>query len=823
MCRGYKQSGWTWISQILQDIYFGLRMLCKNPGFTAVAVLSLGIGIGANATALCWVQSFIRHPLPGVKHQEQIVVLTSNQGSGGVSLPDIRDMDDLKNVFTDVAASQITPATLSIDNKTDWIYGQTVTANFFDLLDIRPVAGRAFFPDEDRRPGGDTVLVISENFWQGRFNRDPAVIGKTVNVNHHSFTIIGVAPKEFMGTMTGLACDFWAPISMYNVVSSVQADINFRKSRGFHDLARLQPGVSLEKARKAVSALDGSLALAYPDTNREIVHRVLPISECPWGAQTLMGPALHLLLGVTLCVLLIVTANIATLLLARAVDRQREMAIRIVSGAGRWRLIRQLLTESVMISLLGGAGGVLLAVWMATNAMSSFLPRTSLPIGMNLDLDASVLGLTLLLTVASGLVFGLWPAIQGSRMNLDNALKDGSRSSTGGAVHNRLHNALVIAEVAITLVLLIVAGLCLKGLQNAHKIDVGFDSNHVLIAGLQLGMNGYTEETGKSFYNRLQQRLAALPGVEEAAFASWFPLGLVGCKGLGVDVPGYSRSWRENPDYKYTIVSPRYFRAMKIPIVAGREFNDSDDTNAMPVAIVNENFAKRFWPDLDPIGRIFRTAGKMRKVVGVAKAGKYKRLDEDSFCMFYLPYRQYVPDLDLNICLRAEGDPELMIETVRKEVHRLDASVELWGAMPLTAHCESVFFAQRIALHLLMLLCVVALALATMGVYGVMSYAVNRRMQEFGIRMALGATRRHVLHDAIGRGLKPSIIGIVVGLVLASSVTRLLAAFLYGVNPYDPLIFFSISLFLIFVVLAACWLPARRAAKVDPMEVLRWE
>jgi len=818
-----KRRGLIWVGQLIQDIHFALRTLRKNIGFTTVVVLSLAIGIGANATVLCWIQNIIRQPLPGVANQEQLVVLTTYQRSGNVSLPDLRDIGELKEVFAGTEASQVTPASLTVDNKTEWIYGQVATANFFDMLGVKPIAGRTFLPDEDQKPGGDAVLVLSEEFWRTRFSADLSVIGKIVDLNRCSFTIIGVAQKGFQGTITGLACDFWAPVSMYSVVASHRwFDMEDRNSRGFHNLARLQPGVTIEQAQAAVAALDSRLARDYPNTNREVRHRVLPLSECPWGAQTIMGPVLRLLLAVSLGVLLIVSANVATLLLARSADRQKEIAIRMANGAGRWRVIRQLLTESVLLSLLGGAGGLLLAIW-TTGAVSGFVNTTQMPVAMNWHIDATTLGLTLFLTVASGLVFGLSPALQASRMNLSNALKEDGRSSSGGAAHNRLRHALVIAEVALALVLLIGAGLCIKGLQKARSIDVGLDSNQVLIAGLQIGMNGYTEETGKVFYKRLQQRLAALPGVEDAAFASWFPLGLGGCKGLGVEVPGYVRPPGESPDYKYAIVSPRYFSTMKIPLVTGRDFRDSDDAGTAPVAIVNEYFAGKFWPDQDPVGRTFWAAGKLWTVVGVAKAGKYNSLDESPLSFFYIPFQQFVPDLDLNICLRVKGDPQMMVETVHREVHALDANVELWGAMPLTDHCEGAFMAQRIASRLLALLGIVALLLAAMGVYGVMSYAVRQRTQEFGIRLALGASRHNLLGLVVGRGMMLALTGLVIGLVLALSVSRLLAAFLYGISPYDPLTFICITLFLAIVALTACYLPALRVTKLDPMTALRCE
>ncbi|MHB1310000.1 MAG: ABC transporter permease, partial [Limisphaerales bacterium] len=502
----------------MNDFRFAVRQLLKHPGFTAVAVLSLALGIGANATVLCWLHNVLWRPLAGVAQQEQIVGFVSNQGSGNVSLTDLRDLGDLQPVFAGAVASQITPASLTADNHTEWIYGQIATANFFELLGVKPILGRTFLADEDRRPGGDAVLVISESFWKRRFDGDRSVIGRVVNVNRHPFTIVGVVPAPFLGTMTGLACDFWTPISMIaEATSRHDNSLTSRNSRGFHNLGRLQPGVSLARAQAAVDGRDAQLAAAFPKTNQEVRHRVVPYSQVPYGAQSVLGPVLRLLLPMSLGVLLIVAGNVANLLLARATSRQREIAIRLAVGAGRGRLIRQLLTESVVLALLGGMGGVLLASW-AADGVAWFLPTFQLPTAFDYQLDAMTLSLTLAITLSTGLVFGLVPALQASRPHLHESLKEGARA-VEVAAHHRWRNALVVAEVAIALVLLIGAALCLKGMQRARQIDPGFDPRPVLTAGLQIGMNGYTEERGRAFYRRLRERLAETPGIEEAALA----------------------------------------------------------------------------------------------------------------------------------------------------------------------------------------------------------------------------------------------------------------------------------------------------------------
>jgi len=808
---------------MLSNLRFAFRQLTKAPGFTAVVVLSLALGIGANTTVLSWIRHVLQRPLPGVAQQEQIVALVSNQGSGGVSLLDLRDFAALDQVFAGGVATQITPASLIIDQTPQWIYGQIATANFFEVLGVRPIIGRTFLPDEDKLPGGNPVMVIRETLWRRTFAADPAVIGKTVDLNRHRFTIIGVVPAEFPGTMTGVSCEFWTPVSMVRETASWSIDfLTSRNSRGFHNAVRLKDGVSIAHAQAAVDALDAHLSESLPKTNREVHHRVVNYSECPYGAQSVLRAPLRLLLAVSVGVLLIVAANVANLLLARAATRQKEIAIRLAAGATRAQLIVLLLTESLLLALAGGASGVLLASWMV-GGIRSFLPATQIPVGLAGQLDLATLGLALGVTLVTGFVFGLVPAWQTTRPKLYETLKEGGRSSTGGAAQHRIRSSLVVVEIALALMLLVSAGLCMRGLQRARNVDFGFKPDRVLIAGLQLGMNGYNEQTGRIFYRQLRERLAALPEVEEAALASWFPLGLGGCKGHGVDVDGYLRAPGENPTFEYAIISPNYFATLRIPLVAGRDFNETDDLAAQPVAIVNEHFARKFWPSQDAIGRQFRVAGKVRTIVGVAKAGKYNKLNEPAWSFFYLPCTQYVPDLDLSLCVRTRDEQAAAADTLRRTIRELDPGVDVWGTMPMTSYIQGALFGQRIASTLLLLLGSVALMLAAMGVYAVMAYAVSQRTQEFGVRMALGASPGQVLGLVVGQGLRLVALGIGIGLPLAGGITRLLTAFLHGVNPFDPLVFISVSLLLSSIALLACFLPAWRATKVNPITALHAE
>jgi predicted permease len=808
----------------MNDLRYALRMLFKSPGFTAVAVLSLGLGIGANTTVFCWIENVLLRPLSGVKNCEQLVALTATHGAvtyDTVSLPDIKDYAQLTEVFSGIIGSQITPVCISLDGKPSWAYGQIATANFFDLLGVQPILGRTFLPSEDQQPGGNTVLVISYGYWQRRFGGNRDIIGTSVELNQHSFTIIGVAPPAFYGTMGGLNCDFWAPISMHHEVANF-GSLTVRRDRWLHTQARLRPGVSTSRAQAAVNIESQRLEKAYPNDDREIGLRLLPLWKAPYGAQSLMLPVLRILMVVSFGVLLIVAVNVANLLLARATTRAKEIAIRLSLGAQRVRLIRQLLTESVVLALLGGAVGILFANW-GVSLFRGFMPRTHLPLVMECPLDSRTLIFTLLLAVGTGIIFGLVPAWQASRSDLNRVLKEGGRASGAPASNHRLRSVFVVSEVALALLLLVGAGLCIKGLHRARQVDMGFDPQNVLVTGLRIGMNGYDQTNGLVFYRQLHQRISTLPGVDTAALATWFPLGFEGGPSLGVDPEGYARKPNEDMSVPYAIVSPHYFDVMRIPILAGRDFRDSDEAGSLKVAIINETMAQRFWPGQSPLGRKFNIWRGDVTIVGVVKSGKYRSLNESPRCFLFLPYQQGVWDLNLGVALRTTGNPQTMVNTLREAIHGLDPRVEIWAGLTMVDYIKPAFLAQGITATLLTALGAVALILAAMGIYGVMAYVVSQRTQEIGIRVALGASVPDVLRLIVGQGMTLGAWGIVCGLAGALLVTRLLATFLYGVSPFDPVTFAAVSGVLALVVLMACLLPACRAARVDPQIALRYE
>lgn len=807
------------------DFRYAFRQLRKTPGLALVIILSLAFGIGAIATVACWLEAIVLRPIAGASDQAQLVGICSNQGAqgglGNASLPDMRDFDAARDLFSHAAASQVSPALLTLGRQTEWTYGQIATANFFELLGVRPILGRTFLPDEDRKPGGDNVLVISERLWQRRFGGSPDVIGRVVELNRHPFTIVGVVPRGFFGTMTGLACEFWAPISMVEEVSQQdRGRLESRNARGFHTVARLAPGVSRERAQAGVVTLDTRLDAEHPATNRNVQHRVLPYSELPYGAQNVLGPALRLLFGVSVGLLVIVAANVANLQLSRITSRQTEIAVRVASGASRWRLARLLLAESSLLALLGGAAGLIVASW-GVDALGAFVPTTTVPIALNYHLGGFAFSAAVAASVACGLLIAIIPCSQVLRGDPFRPLREAGRSAGASAGHHRTRSLLVVAELALAIVLLIGAGLCVKGFSRAREIDRGIQSHNVLVAPLQIGMSGYTVETGRTFYRELLQRISALPEVEKAGYSNWLPLGLEGCKGHGVDVAGHVRKPGENSTYEYSILSPGYLETVGIRLLAGRDFADSDGPAALPVAIVNQAFADQFWPGQNPLGRTFRCGGVNRTIVGLVPTAKYNRLNEPAHPFFYFPYTQFVPDLDLRLVIRTRSDPAAFIETVRRTVHEMDRTVELWGPAPLDRHLEGVLFPQRAATVLVLCLGAAALTLAAMGVYAVMAYAVSQRIPEFGIRLALGAQQRDLVLHVQKQGLRLAAGGVGAGLVGAVLVTRLLSSFLYGLSPFDPVTFGLVPLALTLVVLLACWIPARRAAGVDPMEALR--
>lgn len=807
---------------MLNDFRYSLRALSRIPGFTAIVVLSLGLGIAANTTVLCWIQNLLYNPIPGAVRQDEFVVIKSSNGGGNISYLDNQDLAALDKVFDGSTVSQLGAAYFEWDQHTEWIYGQVTTAGYFDFLGVKPLLGRTFLPGEDKAFGGNPVVVLSERCWVRHFERDPAIVGKKVLINRQPFTVIGVVPAEFQGTMTGLRLDFWAPVSMCGTIFNYEKSyLDWRGARPWHNLFRLKPGVSMAQAQAAVDGLDLSLRANYPRSNEEVTHQVLPLAQCPYGAQSLLLSSLELLLCVSLLVLLIVAANVANLLLSRMVKREKEIAIRLSAGASRIHIVRLFLAESMTLSLLGGVVGLVFSFW-TIDLLSLFIPAADLPVGaLDFPLRFSTLLSVVGLTLITGLLIGLFPAFQVSRMRLNDALKDGGKSSLQGSSHHQLRNSLIVAEVALSVVLIVSASLCIKGFAKAEKTSPGFEPRGILLGRLSIGVHGYDERSGVGFYERLQRALQEQPGVEKASLASFFPLGFDGCKGIDASAPGRVRPEGESSSYERTLVSSGFFDTFQIPFVEGRDFNDADGRDKNYAVIVNDTLAERFWPGQSALGRSLRSHGRDHTVVGVVKTIKFYRMNEKPRCHLYFFYKQWVPELDLNIALKVSGDPKSYANLMRNTVKSVDPQVAVRTTETMTDHSLAALFATRIATSMLSLMGAVALALAAMGIYAVMAYSVNQRISEFGIRAALGASRANILSLVVGQGLRVVLLGIVSGLGLALLVTRMLSDFLYGVSPFDFLTFALVPLFFALVGAAACLQPALKATRVQPVDALR--
>ena len=811
-----------------RDILYGLRILRRSPGFAAMAILMLALGIGVNTTIFCWIQTVVMHPFPGVAQPDELVaLLPSFHGTirfTEMPYPDFRDLAGLKEVFEGVAASDYTSALLRFNEENQWIYGEVASANTFEVLGVKAELGRTFLAEEDQGEGAHPVLVISHALWEQRLGGASDVIGKEVELNRHPFTIVGVLPPDFRAN-GGLRVDFWAPLSMHNEILNY-GSFESRTFRWITPIARLRPGVSVERAQAAASVLSRQLGQTYPETNQDVEFKVVALAKSPLGGQAQFLPILRILLAVCGGVLLIVVVNVANLLLARGTSRAAELAVRLAVGAGRGRLIRQLLTECVVLAGLGGALGILLAM-RAVKLFSLFAPRTNLHFDYDFRIDPLTLAFTVLLVLIATLIFGLAPALQASRTDLQTSLREAGRGSGTSAGRERFRKFLIVSEVALAMLLLVGAGLSMQGFERARTMDLGFDPGHMLYADLTLVPNRYSAERGKVFDRELRARLAAMPGVEEAGLASVLPLGFGHIFAAPLEVEGYAAGSSEDRLASYMMISAGYFGAMHIPLRDGRDFDDQDDLGRPNVAIVNEALAQRFWPGLNPVGRRFRMAVGVAPVdtftvVGVVKSGKYRSLGEARSPLLYLSYLQRpLASLFMGVVVRTRGNPEAAAGALRREIHALDPTVEPAVIETMEQHIQPAFEPVRVAATLLGMLGAAALALASLGLYGVMAYVASRRSHEIGIRMALGAEPGDVLGLVIRQGMRLVLAGVAAGLLAALAVTRLLAGILYGVSATDPLTFVAVPLVLGLVALLACYIPARRAMRVDPVVVLR--
>jgi putative ABC transport system permease protein len=813
-----------------QDIKYGVRMLWKNPAFTLVAIIALALGIGANAAIFSVVNSVLLRTLPYPNAERLVSVYgvssQSNSNSAPLSYPDMIDYREQANTLQYIAGYQQVGTILTNGGEEpERAFGADVSADLFPMLGVEPLLGRVFTREEDR-PGGPAVVVISHSLWQRRFNSDPRIIGQEIRFGARAATVLGVMPPGFKFPLTAERSDFYLPL-VSELARTNSTSLTTRDSRFLPVIASIKPGITLETATAEIDALARRLGEQYPATNTGNRARLVTLHEDIVGD---IRPALLILLGAVGFVLLIACANVANLLLARAAARAKEIAVRTAMGASRGRVIRQLLTESLILALAGGGLGLLIAVW-GVDALVAASPA-EIPRLNEIGLDGRVLGFTFFISALTGIVFGLVPALQASKLDLADSLKEGSRGSTAGGRRNRIRAALVIAEVALSLVLLVGAGLLIKSFFHLLNTDPGYDTARVLSVTLPLSRSRYPQpEQQISLIERVIERIASLPGVEAVGATTLLPLGerdlvnTFNIEGRPAPPPG------QRPTARNQNVTGDYFRAMNIPVRRGRAFTDTDTTTAPPVIIINEALANRYFPNEDPVGRHIviddedNTPLPPREIVGIVGNLRHEGLDDDEPTPgYFVPFTQ-APDRQVYLTVRsiAGTDPAMLAPAVRNAIKEVDREQLIWEARTMQERVAQSIAPRRFQMFLLGVFASVALVLAGVGIFGVMNYAVSQRTHEIGIRLALGAQKRDVLRLVVGQGMMLAASGVTIGLVGAFALTRVMASLLYGVSATDPLVFGGVALLLIIVAALACYIPARRAMRVDPMIALRYE
>jgi predicted permease len=814
-----------------KDLRYAFRMLLKSPGFTLVAMLALGLGIGANTAIFSVFNGMLWRPLP-VKNPQQLVVVAAKSDTLdfplNLSYPDFEDYRKLNTVFSDLIAYVPNPVNFGAEGRPERAWVEMVSGNYFSMLGIEAVRGRTFASNEGWVPGKDPIVVLSYKYWQRRFGGSPAIIGQTVQVNRQPFTVIGVVPESYRGAYYFIEPDFYLPLTTMGLLDPTQADdLNKREAAYLRVMGRIQPGVTPAQAMAAAEPLDRRLAQEFPDSHKGMALLVLPELKArpePGVAATFMSTAALIFMVLVGLVLLIACANVANLILSRANGRRKEFATRTALGATRGRMIRQLLTETVLLSTFGGILGLILARWAALGLMSIHIPG-DIPVKLfDLRLDWHIFGFTFLAALITGVIAGLVPSLQASRTDLADTLKAGGRSGGGSAGHHRFRNALVVAQLAVSLLLLACTGFFLRSLQNSAHVDMGFRVDHTLLLSMDVGLQGYKEEQGQQFFKQLTDRVRFLPGVRDAAIAATIPMGdqnsLVNIFPDGQPVDDKSKTETAFDD----IVQPSYFRTAGTPVIQGREFTEADSASAPRVAIINETFAQRIWPGQDPLGKTFRTEknGPPIQVVGLTRTGKYLFLYEKPQVFVYFPIAQRYSAGGILI-VHTQNDPQQLLPSVRDQIHLLDAGLPVFDVTTMDQQVQygKALLPARLGAMFVGAFGLLGLVLASVGVYGVVSYSVSQRTQEIGIRTALGAQRSHVLGMILKQGMGMALIGSAVGVVLSFLLFRALSSMLYGVKSTDFITLGAVSVILLAVTFIASYVPALRATRVDPVVALR--
>ena len=815
--------GGSVLQDLVQDLRYGLRQLGRNKGFSALAILCLTLGIGANAAVFSWLEGILFRPYPLVAHQERLFAVAGTVPGKRIDLLSWPDFHDLRRNCTlceDSFVSTIAGSTLNIGDHAEVTTGSIVSANYFDALGVHPILGRGFEAGEDVGNDAHPVVVISYQMWRNRFRSDREIIGKTQRLNNVPHTIIGVAPEGFYGTFVGRAIQFWVPVSMQETFGTGGYKLEDRGARWIESYVRLKPGVSRAQAQQQISAIAARLQTSYPATNRGRSIGLWALWQTPFNHAGELLPSLEVMVAVVAFVLLIACANVGNLLLVRSFVRRHEMSVRLAIGASRSRLLKQLLTEGLILSALGTAGGFLMAYWCRQLVTMLLSVGSGTAMYLPGAIDGRVMAMSVGICLVVTLIIGLVPALQTRHLDVAGPLKAESGGVVGVRSRGWIRSGLVIFQVCLSFILLVGAALLLESLHRIRTTSPGFSTTRVAVTGVSLVVSGYDAPRAKTFQNELIDRLSGLPGIESAAFAAVTPLGYAGYSSSPIAVDGYQPSPNEQPEVEYNQVGPRYLATLGISVLSGREFARSDDENAPLVAIVNRTMMMRYWGGQDPIGSRLKVKGRWVRVVGVAADSKYESLGETPKPFFYVPLRQdFVTEPDLNI--RTTQSLQSTLAAVLREVHALDQNLALYETITLQEQVNRAASPQLVAVTLVSTLGGLALLLAAVGLYGVMSYAVAQSTRELGLRMALGADASNLLRLVISRGLRLTAGGILFGAVAALALTRLMGQLLYKVSPHDPLVFGSALMVMTITAISACLLPAWRASRTDPARVLR--
>jgi predicted permease len=821
-------AGWeSLVETSWQDLRFAARMLRKNPGFTTVAVLTLALGIAANTTVLSWISTTLLNPIPGAAHTSDLVTVMrgdrTDHPTPPFSYPDLRDLSERTQTFSGLLGYHDDYMSLTGVAKPERIYGALTTANYFDVLGIHPILGRAFLPEEGTLRAGAAVIVIGYAVWQNHFAGDPQIVGKTIQINRHPYTVVGVAPRDFTGCAPGLRTELWIPVSMDRDVWGFNRP-DYRRIFWLNVLGKLRPGVTKTQAQAELNLLMRGIAERFPEDHRDSPNEISldPLWRSPFGINGYLYKILPMLLGLAGVLLLLACANVASLLLVRSVGRRREIAIRLGMGASRKQIIRQFLIENLLLGLLGGTAAIAITMW-TSRSIVAFFPPSSLPLTHDEHIDQRVLFVTIAVSILTAIISGVLPALRSSSLPVQSVLKEEATSVSLTLHKSRLLSGLVVAQISLSLVLLVCAGLFTRSLQKAQQSDPGFEASHLLLTSYELSPAGYTRATSAAFDRQVLDRLSALPGVESVTLADFSPLSF-SLHSEYLQIQGYVPQPYESMEISRAIVGPNYFRTLRTSVISGREFNAADTAESQLVAVVNQAFVDRYWPGANALGKQVTDGGDRFTVVGVARNAKYRLLTSPTEPVIYLPnYQAYSPTHDTTIHLRTTGDPRTMASSVEETIHQLNPELPLFNVNPLSVTMQLGTLFGRVAATFAASFGFLAMVLAAIGVYGVVAYTTRQRAREVGIRMALGAEKGDIYRLVLGQGFRLTLAGVVVGTALGLAFTRLLKAQLFGVSETDAITFASVGLLLAVVALLACHIPARRATRVDPMLALRYE